>query len=71
LSNVVPYKGKTDLTFNDPTELDIKVRELFGDKGFYMSEVKKARKRAEKQLLENNIQKWLDILNKGAKVKNA
>ena len=70
LSNVLPYKGKTDLTFGDPTELDIKVRELFGDKGFYMSEVKKARKRAEKQLLEHNIDKWLDIMNKGAKVKN-
>ena len=70
LSNVLPYKGKTDLTFGDPTELDIKVRELFGDKGYYMSQVKKARKRAEKQLLEHNIDKWLDIMNKGAKVKN-
>lgn len=70
LSNVHPYKGKTDLVFNDVDELDRKVKDLFGDKGFYLNEVKKARKRAEKQVLENHIDKWLDILKKEAKVKN-
>jgi len=69
LSNVLPYKGKTSLVYNDIDELDRKVKELFSDKNYYMSEVKKARKRAEKQVLENNIQKWLDILKKEAKVK--
>lgn len=70
LSNVHPYKGKTDLLYNDVDELDRKVRELFTDKNYYMSEVKKARKRADKQILENNIGKWLDILKKEAKGKN-
>ena len=69
LSNVLPYKGKTDLVFNDVDELDRKVKALFSDKNYYMSEVKKARKRAENQILENHIDKWTSILNKGAKVK--
>lgn len=69
LSNVQPYKGKTDLVYNDIDELNRKVKELFSDKNYYMSEVRKARKRAEKQTLEKNIDKWISILNKDAKVK--
>ena len=69
LSNVLPYKGKTDLVYNDVDELDRKVKDLFNDKNYYMSEVRKARKRAERQILEKNIDKWTSILNKGAKVK--
>ena len=69
LSNVQPYKGKTDLVFNDIDELDRKVKDLFNDKNYYMSEVKKARKRAENQLIETHLDKWTSILNKGAKVK--